>query len=240
MAQSIPYHVNIYYSNQTVYWSGSDRRDTWLNHMNNRETRKFLESMGWDNEHSIEYKFNSYGFRDDEFDQRTNCIAVGCSFTEGVGLRQDQIWPTKLANLIGTHIWNLGVGGAAADTCFRILDHYIKILKPKAVFLLIPPMMRVELHTENEVRAYLVSETKIPAEIKKWFSYEANGITNRYKNILAMKQICADAGIKLYTQDSVGNAFKYDDLARDLMHYGEGTQSFIASEFYKEYINGTT
>lgn len=240
MAQPTLYHKNIHYSNQTLYWSGSDTQELWKNHMNNSDTRKYLESMGWDNEYAIEYKFNSCGFRDDEFDQRPNCIAIGCSFTEGVGLQQENIWPTKLTEFLGIHVWNLGVGAGAADTCFRILDHYVKLLNPQAVFLLVPPLMRVELHIKNEVVSYVATDIGIPSEIKQWFSYEANGITNRYKNILAMKQICADSGIKLYIQDSTGNISIDNDVARDLMHFGKDTQKFIASNFYKEYIYGNS
>lgn len=237
MGRPIPNHMNLFQRSQTLYWSGSDRHEVWLKHMKDPETRCYLERMGWDNEYAIEYKFNSCGFRDDEFDQRDNCLALGCSFTEGVGLHKNQIWSSKLTELIGTHVWNLGIGGASADTCFRMLDYYIKVLNPKAVFLLVPPSMRVEVHLESEIRSYLATDADISSYAKIWFAHEDNGAINRYKNILAMKQLCADYGIRLYTQDcmsqySAGDAVTIIDVARDLMHYGEETQEYIAKEFY--------
>lgn len=239
MENFTPSHINYIHRNQTLYWSGSDQRRLWEQHMKDPKNCEYLTNAGWDDEYAIEYKFNSSGFRDEEFDQRPNCLAIGCSFTEGVGLNKDQTWPTKLTNLIGMHVWNLGVGGAATDTCFRMTDHYIKILNPKTVFLLVPPPARVELHTDNGVRSYLVTDTDIPAGIKEWFLYEGNSTINRYKNILAIRQICADANVNLIIEDCCHT--EYDgDLARDLMHYGEKTQDSIANLFYKDYINGTT
>lgn len=244
MEQSIPNHINLHFRNQTLYWSGSDQRAVWEKHMKDTSSSEYLKSAGWDNEKAIEYKFNSHGFRDDELDQRDNCLAIGCSFTEGVGLRNDQIWPSKLTKLIGTHVWNLGIGGASADTCFRMTDYYIKTLNPKAVFLLIPPLMRVELHAEDEVRSYLATDTGIPSFVKKWFACEDNGTINRYKNILAMKQLCRDSKIKFYARDSITNIPEEINVAknpaRDLMHYGEEVQEYFAKEFYKDYINGNS
>ena len=241
MENYLPTHRNYCNRGQTLYWSGGDSRDMWEKNMKNPKTREYLIQAGWHDEYAIEYKFNSYGFRDDEFDQRDNCLAIGCSFTEGVGLRKDQIWPTKLTNLIDTHVWNLGAGGAATDTCFRILDYYIKILNPKAVFLLVPPPMRVELHSDKGVNSYLVTDTVIPAEIKEWFLHEDNSKINRYKNILAMRQLCADAKINLYVKDSLTDVpVPPPAPARDLMHHGEKAQDQIAQLFYEDYKNGNS
>lgn len=238
MNQQIPTHINSSKQNQTLYWSGSDCQTLWEKNMNIPKFYDYLKRMKWDNDQAIEYKFNSHGFREDNFDQRDNHLAIGCSFTEGVGLRKDQIWPSKLTNLIGNHVWNLGIGGASADTCFRILNYYIKMLKPKSVFLLIPPLMRLELHSSNGVDCYLPTSTNVPFFIKQWMYCEDNGNINRYKNILAMKQLCADQNIKLYTQgcERIRRPSKID-LARDLIHYGEETQEYFATSFYKDYIN---
>lgn len=238
MEQSIPYHINHQYQGQTVYWSGSDRKDVWEKNIKSSNNYEYLKSAGWDNEYAIEYKFNSHGFRDAEFDQRDNFIAIGCSFTEGVGLGKDQIWPTKLTNLVGTHVWNLGIGGAAADTCFRILDYYIQVLKPKAVFFLVPPVMRVELHYDDRIESHLANDGHVSNFVKQWFVCEDNGTINRYKNTLAMKQICYTAGVNLYVQDSISNMLENIELARDLLHPGEEYQDYIAKLFYEDFING--
>jgi len=42
---------------------------------------------------SLEYKFNSLGYRTKELDNLGDYILVfGCSYTEGVGLFDDEIW----------------------------------------------------------------------------------------------------------------------------------------------------
>lgn len=240
MEHPILHHINVEHRGKTLHWSGSDKYRLWEKNMQDPNLYEYLKSAGWDSEYAIEYTYNNYGFRDAEFDQRPNCLAIGCSFTEGVGLRQDQIWPTKLTNLLGMHVWNLGVGGGAADTCFRVLDHYIKILNPRAVFILIPPPMRVELHTEYGPISYLVSDTNMPLEIKEWFLYDDNSKINRHKNILAMRQLCADANASIYIKDSLTDMPGDDNPARDLMHFGEESHDHIAKVFYEEYINGNS
>lgn len=237
-ANTIPYHMNIHYSGQTLYWAGSDKREVWLENMKDPKVAEHLKSHGWDHEYAIEYTYNSHGFRDDEFDERLNYIAVGCSFTEGIGLRKEQAWPSKLAKLLGLHVWNLGIGGASADTCFRILDHYINVLKPQAVFLLLPPPMRVELHIRDYVKSFLATDTNLSITLKEWFATEDNSIVNRRKNLLAMQQLCNNAGVKMYVKDSAVDMCYSGIRARDMLHHNEDAHNHIAKLFYEDFING--
>lgn len=237
-ASTIPYHTNIRHSGQTLYWAGSDKRESWLKNMKDSKVAEYLKSYGWDNEYAIEYVYNSHGFRDEEFDERPNYIAVGCSFTEGIGLRNNQSWPRKLSKLLGVHVWNLGIGGASADTCFRILEHYIDLLKPQAVFLLLPPPMRLELHIRNGIKSFLATDTNLSVTLKEWFATEENSIINRRKNLLAMQQICNGFSVKLYVKDSAVDMCCSDNRARDMLHHNEDAHEHIAKLFYEDFING--
>ena len=133
------------YQNKQLYWCDMDDAQLWQANMNNSATRKLLEINGWDQPNTITYNFNSHGFRCTEFDQEPGIITLGCSFTGGVALPEDKIWPTLIAKQLNLKLWNLGVGGASMDSCFRLLNHYISKLNTQMVLFLTPPPNRFEL-----------------------------------------------------------------------------------------------
>jgi len=123
-----PSHVD-WTTTPISYWSGSDSEQTYHGHLKNPGHRKLLEKYEWIDTH-IEYRANRQSFRADEFDNRPCGLSLGCSFTRGIGLHENQVWPSVLSTLSGLHFWNLGVGGGAMDTCTRLLDYYISKLRP--------------------------------------------------------------------------------------------------------------
>jgi len=63
------------------------------------------------------YTYNSMGYRTYEFstvEDRKFDIAIGCSFTEGIGVRRTEMWTHHLENKLNTKILNLGKGGSSA------------------------------------------------------------------------------------------------------------------------------
>ena len=65
----------------------------------------------------IEYRINSAGFRDQEFDPSVcHTVALGCSLTFGLGVPESWRW----SNLMGATM-NLSEGGAGQESCFRFL-----------------------------------------------------------------------------------------------------------------------
>ena len=67
---------------------------------------------------NLPYCFNQYGLRSDEIDpQKDSIIYLGCSITEGVGLKLEHIWFYKLHQKLCEHYkkdlqWiNAGCGG---------------------------------------------------------------------------------------------------------------------------------
>ena len=67
--------------NKTVSWLPMDTKELFLKHQNNKDTRKKLKELNW-TEDSIEYKFNSQGFRSDDFNSKGESIVfLGCSHT---------------------------------------------------------------------------------------------------------------------------------------------------------------
>ena len=85
---------------------------------------KVVNKYQTDNSGDVEYKFNNMGWRDSKFfpnDGKFDII-VGCSFIEGVGLKQEQLCATKLQEYTNIPTFNLGMNGTGADYLLWILD----------------------------------------------------------------------------------------------------------------------
>jgi hypothetical protein len=204
-----------YYSNKTYDWIVSDTEERYKENL--KKNKNLLVKHGWI-DRKITYKFNSLGFRCDEFEQNRDCILfLGCSYTFGVGLPLETIWPTLVANKLKLKCYNLGIGGGSNDTAFRLGYHYIPMLKPKAVILLSPSADRVELMNKNN-RFDQHGPWNINIFYKFWTQHDANGKINQIKNMLALKAICDSNGANFLNFDL--DDFKVIDLARDLTHYG--------------------
>ena len=225
---------------QTVYFNGSDKKDLWKTNLKDPKIHELFEKNGWLDEHAIPYTFNAHGFRCKEFDDSPGWLAVGCSFTEGVGLNIENVWPSLLTKHINEHIWNLGIGSASMDTCFRILDYYIDKLNVQGVFLLEPPHYRFELFINGVIKCYLPTDLGHDTVFKSWHSDKNNAKFNAQKNLLAMKKICDDRNIRIITRPSRDVYSNGSSFARDLVHTGKDKHEHLANLFYKDYKNGNS
>lgn len=222
-----PWHSYLASANQTLFWSPSDTRERWDQHQKNSVTKKKLDELGW-REDSISYSFNHQGFRDDQFDDRPSGLAIGCSFTQGTGLARDQLWVTGLSRNLGIHIWNLGIGGASMDTCSRILEHYLPILKPKFVVLCTPPKERFEyldgeFHIFNALNKH--NATWFP---KVWFLHDENSRLQFEKNLAWMKQMAQDQSVPFFYFHH--KTLFVDADARDLAHPGPRGHAYAVTK----------
>lgn len=236
-----PRHNNTRVRNKITNWSGSDQRDVWEQNLKDPQRRKHLEEHNWLNEDAITYSYNDHGFREQQFDTTPGYLALGCSFTEGVGLNLHQVWPKILEEKIQTKIWNLGIGGASSDTCFRILDYYLNNLNVIGVFFLQPPPDRFELHTPSWIKCYMpMMSYGLEDEIifKSWITDERNSDINVKKNLLAMEKLCDNQGIKLISRQCSELFSGRICLARDMLHHGEYNQQQLAEKFYQDWKNG--
>lgn len=130
---------------------------TWVR-MDNEAALSFTKRKKLGETYSAEdfnYKFNSLGFRSEEFVNTENVkiLYSGCSVTEGIGLPQEHTWCHFLNDKIAKHIgympsmFNIGKGGLSISGCVRYI--YVLIeqydFTPDIVILLIPPLQRNEL-----------------------------------------------------------------------------------------------
>jgi len=211
------------YRSTTVEWTGMDSKINFDENIKDTVKSKIIHAMGFDKPGCITYTYNSRGFRDREFDNTPSGIALGCSFTEGVGIPAENTWPTQLSNLLKTNIWNLGVGGGSLDTAYNLLEHYLDELNVQFVVLGIPPMDRFEFFCgEKPIRIMGNLRTFHPlyeSFLKEWFATEKNSLINQRKNVLAMQQICNQRSIPFYHWYLMSD-FTFNRTARDCSHAG--------------------
>jgi hypothetical protein len=229
--------------NQTkqLQWCDMDNWERWHTNMQNLNTRKILELNGWDKSDGITYEFNSHGFRCDEFSEVPGAVALGCSFTGGVALPQDKIWPTLVAKQLNLKLWNLGVGAASMDSCFRLLNHYITKLNVCMVLFLTPSPDRFEMFRSNNNIEWVVPNTSTFDNYQKmWYQTEQNSLQNFSKNLLAIRYLCHVNNIKLVEKNHYTDLLKVPgldesvrstDRGRDLEHPGVLSHKLCADLF---------
>jgi len=89
------------------------------------------------------YTVNKQYFRSDEFDSDTGLLTVGCSHSYGIGLRDNEIYGRKLADMLNLPLWNLGVGGMGPDICLLLTKQFLLAgKKPKAMVMQWPSINR--------------------------------------------------------------------------------------------------
>jgi hypothetical protein len=222
-------HRNSSLANQEFDWHPTDSEE--LYQQNLKKNSAELQRYGWINQ-PITYKFNRHGFRADEFDSPgSNVMFLGCSHTLGVGLPIESTWAHIVSTSLGLRNFNLSIGGTSNDTVFRMAQHWINQLQPDLVIFLSGPRTRVELHTIDDQ----IEDLSIHAEghgknfMRHWAGNPINGDLNYLKNMLAIKQLCSDGGIK-FLHEELRN-IQPIDKARDLQHYGKRTHNRIAAMF---------
>lgn len=200
------------HANSTENWVGTDQpkhhrllRDpafypTWI-------------QSGWTNHTRIEYKFNSGGFRTDEFDQSKRIMILGSSPTVGVGLHQHQIWCEQLSKTLNLPIWNLSTGTGCLDTMYRILKNYISQLNIIMVIQVGGEKDGFEVYSNDGWQAVSspaapVSSADIQGTINAWYAHEENYTLNQEKNTDAMQWICEKHHVPYYK-------FSMDEISKE-------------------------
>lgn len=95
----------------------------------------------------VQYEYNSLGYRTKEFDEFKSVefiLCMGCSYTEGTGLNNNEVWHHLLGKHFNLPVMNLGVGGSGSDTIAFNTLQYVKnkLPKPKLVIFQWPGAYR--------------------------------------------------------------------------------------------------
>jgi len=213
------------FANQTLNWLPwrMDSIKQYNHHLSTRYDE--LAKYNWVDA-KFTYTFNSHGFRCNDFTSEPTAMFLGCSYTFGTGLPIESTWAYLTAQKLNLKLANLGTGGAALDTSFRLCHGWIDKIKPSIIFLLSPDPARHEMFHENGD-----SYTMLPSQIenldetsksfyKRWLMVDTNAYINAEKNRLAIEHMCSVRNIKLVTIPLEDYFLSKVDLARDLTHNG--------------------
>lgn len=233
-------------ANQTIQWWPTDTEKNWQ--INKVKHPKVLKKRKWRKD-SIEYTFNSKGFRSIEFKHEPNSIVwLGCSHTIGIGLPKEYTFAAIVSKHLRLANFNLGIGGAANSTCFRVGLYWIPIIKPKYVVYIAPHAFRLEHHVGARVYKQMNPHT-IPnkgTEETLWsdfISHDGNVYIQEQKNLLAIQSLAANNNAKfLHYNANYFQAYQRDgkyenDWARDCMHAGPLRHKDFADIVIQDIIN---
>lgn len=243
-----PHHYGINSANQEFDFMPTDTKENFEKLCEVEEYREYFRNFGWLEPKAITYKLNSHGFRSEEFLPDQDCIvALGCSFTVGIGLPIESVWPSLVGQALGKKVYNLAWGGNSADTCFRMAEYWIPALKPKAVFMLAPPKARFELLLDSKMQPYEIfmpsnevsfGHDRYGEFLKHWFSNDDNVNINHKKNKLAVQALCDNLNIpcQIYNADE-HMAWSREEVgyARDRMHAGPKGHKLLAERMLDDW-----
>ena len=246
--QDAPWHFGRRYANSINDWMPTDTEDLYLELMQDPEHREYFAALGWDQPGAITYKINRHGFRCKEFDGSPSIMTLGCSFTTGIGLPIDVIWPERLGKEFGLQVANISWGGISSDTCFRLAEYWLPQIKPKIVAMLSPPATRFELLLEsdkNDSKAEVFmprTNSSIMGSdnlfLKHWYLNDDNSRLNHLRNCLAIQQLCHQHNIPFLIEHADEHCCASREevgYARDYMHGGPELHKRIAEKMINDY-----
>ena len=174
------------------------------------------------------YDLNDYGYRASHdyepiLNQKNKIICVGCSFTFGTGLDEEQTWPYKLNKILGGEFMNLGYPGGSMRYILWQLNNIKNKIPNKQIFVLIPPLGR----------SFKKNKSQFFCENHKLGLYQS------YLEHYYLKLYCKINNIVYLDYSHFGepeiSSIKLG-IAKDGTHYGEEYQTAIAKQFVFEMI----
>jgi hypothetical protein len=128
----------------------------------NERVNATYNGSGSDNTGKCIYSYNELGFRGDSIHKEGfKVMSIGCSITEGVGVNDNETWPSRFCQHIPNSVdLNFGYGGRSNDYISRCLITYFDLIKPDLVLI---------MYTESHRREFYTKDGGIePFHHKKW------------------------------------------------------------------------
>jgi len=219
--------------NNLFYWFDTDTKDLF-----DKNQKKFPNFSKLWSGLPITYILNSYGFRtkfsllDPPKKENKRMLALGCSFTFGTGLVNEQIWCNIVEKNTNYDVINLGMPGGSLDSIFRILYSWYKIVEPDQILIQVPHLTRREffsddlhIHTAGSWRSKFF-------EFREEFWGDEYDEFYNFKNRLLIETIAGNTPVKYVNIED----FRMNDYARDALHYGPETQKKLAENIIENII----
>lgn len=245
-----PDHFGKRYARQTLYWLPSDTEETYHKNCQQQEYVDYIKQQGWDKFDSIIYRINSLGFRGDEFNFEQPClVTLGCSFSVGIGLPEQDVWPWLLGRELNLPVVNLAWGGYSADSCFRLAEYFLPKLNAQLCVMVAPPPDRLELlgisNKPHNFEVFLPQSMSNlynhnDVYLKHWMIEDENKRLNNLKNKLAVEMLCYTHRVKCLTYDVFDFFSKPKEeigYARDYLHAGPKGHKMAVEEILNDFSN---
>lgn len=200
----------------------------------------------------IIYSFNEYGFRCDNFNNvsKNSIVFLGCSVTEGVGVRKEESWSyiflekIKKETNIDFAYYNLSLAGCGLDSIIRAYYNFFDVLKPKIVIAYFPQFRKEFLNFNNKFDT-ISNNSKVLAD--NYFLLEKNTVFyENCKNMSFLEIMLQKYNTKLiwnywgiYDYPNY-NGFKYnsqiewDKKGKDKSHPGPTAHNNFANSIFNE------
>lgn len=184
----------------------------------------------------IVYKFNSLGYRDEEWpDNIADCVwCVGDSFTLGIGQAHEDTWHQLVQHKLNRCVINISMNGASNQWIARRVKFILENFKPQALLIQWSYVHRREdpdTSKPDELRALnfdpndLADFENLTANIMLVESLKENTkIVHSFIPKFFDSSVDADKAVELYKTLSAKNILYFEppdqvDFARDGYHY---------------------
>jgi hypothetical protein len=168
----------------------------------------------------ISYRYNSRGFRDDEWpDDLSDVIwCVGDSFTVGIGQPFEETWPHLLQQKTGKRCLNVGENGCANDTIAMRIQEIYRLYNPKLIVVMWSYLSRRYVKNFKAVN-------ELPVPIINTIIPKALASTNIFNQIIKK-----NVGVNSCELISVEQL----DWARDYHHFDIKTSEQVVDLIYRK------
>jgi hypothetical protein len=182
--------------------------------LNDTLVNKWMPSSPSEQHSKIEYILNSDNYRSIEFDGNAEIMTLGCSYTYGLGLPSDMIWPNILSNKLDKSVVNLAQPGDSTPGQIRKAFSYFKKYGNPKIIVAAFPLYRMEFpivpkkflkendDTLNKIGNYIFYDdwfedyAKSPYDPEKVIPKEVS-LFYTQSHIQMLEQYCKTNGIKL-------------------------------------------
>jgi hypothetical protein len=138
-------------ANKTHRWSPGDTEENW------KKTREKFGPTWKYYDDPIEYRFNGLGYRSQGNVTDPFFIALGCSYTMGVGIHEEDRYGDVLSKELNMPYMNFGIGGGSQNFVWMNNILLAKNLpqKPKFVIIQWPEIARLNILGKDGIRMFL-------------------------------------------------------------------------------------
>ncbi len=242
------------------HFSATDNKEVWESNLQKMPADWHYRSK------PVFYRRDDVGYRSKniyEIDKSNFFIVYGCSYTEGVGLAEDETWPYALGTDLEMDYLNYGLGGTGSQQIFLNSMCFLSNtnLKPKFVVCQWPSIAR-QILKKLDVWTDMVPQSirkvlKTPEALEQW-DYSVKTESYLFDSYLAFKStqaIWKTAGVPVYNwcmnneynrvieEDIVDVWFPSErdhepqNLARDVAHFGRDYHDRVGKKIAQKIKN---